>query len=217
MKPEAILFDLDGTVLDTLDDLVESVNFGISVNGFPKREKAYIRRILGNGPRDLIRRALPESASDAEFEKCLESFKDHYETNKTNTTAPYDGIIPLLKKLKERGYKLAVVSNKHDDALYELNDLYFPGYFDFATGSCDTVPKKPDPTMVELALEKLGAAKENAIYVGDSEVDVQTAKNSNLPCIAVTWGFRDEDVLIEAGAETLVNTADELFDTIINM
>jgi len=217
MSIKAVLFDLDGTVLNTIDDLADSVNHALTTLGFPARTVSEVRAICGNGPRNLIRRCMPESAGDKEFEECLILFKEHYEINKTNKTAPYDGIINVLNELRTSGYKLALVSNKHDDALGALNKSYFGELFDFSIGSSDETPKKPAPDMVDIALDKLGMTRTDAVYVGDSEVDVLTAKNAGLPCIAVTWGFRDKDILIEAGAKVFIDSAHELPEAINNL
>jgi len=214
MAIKAILLDLDGTVLNTLDDLADSVNYALSSLGFPIRSRDDIRRICGNGPHNLIQKSLPENADNDAFEKCLVNFKKHYEINKTNKTAPYDGILPALAKLKELGFKLAIVSNKHDDALRDLCDKYFAEYIDFSIGSSDLLPKKPAPDMVYYALDKLGVDRKSAVYVGDSEVDILTAKNAGLPCISVVWGFRDEDVLIKSGASNIIYSPDKLIEAI---
>lgn len=214
MSIKAVLLDLDGTVLNTIDDLADSVNHAMTSLAFPARTVDEVRTICGNGPRDLIRRCLPEIATDSEFEECLARFKAHYETNKTNKTAPYDGIIDALKDLKANGYKVALVSNKHDDALRELTKYYFGDIIDFSTGSSDIIPKKPAPDMVRIALRELNATEAEAVFVGDSEVDVQTAKNASLPCIAVTWGFRTKDILTNAGATNFIDSASELLGAV---
>ncbi len=214
MNPKAILLDLDGTILDTLDDLADSVNFALSSLGYPVRTREEIRHIVGNGVVNLITRALPESATKEQFDECLAAFKKHYEKNKTNKTAPYDGIIDVLYELKRRGHKLAIVSNKHNDAVQGLFDLYFTEVADFALGNCDFLPKKPAPDMIYYSIDKLGLPRESALYIGDSEVDIETAKNSGIPCISVSWGFRDEDVLIDSGATTIIHTPAELIDAI---
>lgn len=214
MSIKAVLLDLDGTVLNTIDDLADSVNYAMTSLGFPARPVSEVMAIAGNGPRDLIRRCLPEYAKDDEFEECLDRFKAHYETNKTNKTAPYDGIIDALKELKEAGYKLALVSNKHDDALRALTKYYFGDVVDFSTGSSDTIPKKPAPDMVNIALEKLSVSKSEAVFVGDSEVDVQTANNADIPCISVTWGFRDRDALLSLNPSIIIDSASELLNAV---
>lgn len=214
MSIKAVLFDLDGTVLNTIDDLADSVNHALTTLGFPARTVSEVRAICGNGPRNLIRRCMPESANDKEFEKCLALFKEHYEINKANKTAPYDGIIDSLKELRANGYKLALVSNKHDDALSALNKCYFDELFDFSIGSSDEIPKKPAPDMVDIALNELSTSKDEAVFIGDSEVDIQTANNAKLPCITVTWGFRDKELLINAGASIFIDAPSKLLDRI---
>ena len=214
MSIKAVLLDLDGTVLDTIDDLADSVNHAMTSLGFPARPVSEVMAIAGNGPRDLIRRCLPKIATDSEFEECLKRFKAHYETNKTNKTAPFDGIIDALNDLKANGYKVALVSNKHDDAVRDLAKNYFGDIIDFSTGSSDVVPKKPAPDMVKIALKELSATESEAVFVGDSEVDVQTAKNAGLPCIAVTWGFRGKDILINAGATIFIDATSELLSAV---
>lgn len=214
MAIKAVLFDLDGTVLNTIDDLADSVNYALSKLGFPTRTVSEVRRICGNGPLDLITHSLPDSANSDEIKECLSVFKSHYETNMTNKTAPYEGILSALAQLRKQGFKLALVSNKHDDALIDLAENYFPGCFDFSIGSSERLPKKPAPDMVDEALSKLGVSREEAVYIGDSEVDVLTAKNSSLPCITVTWGFRDEDVLISCGAYNFVHDPNSLVSAI---
>ncbi len=213
-KIKAILFDLDGTILDTLEDLANSVNYALSSLGFPTHTVSEIRAILGNGVKNLISRSLPENATEEDFEACLAVYKEHYEINKTNKTAPYDGISSALAELKSMGYKLAIVSNKHDDAVQGLYKLFFSEYADFAIGNTDTLAKKPEPDMVYCAIEKLGVDRSEVVFVGDSEVDIKTAKNAELPCVAVTWGFRDEDVLINAGANIIIHSPNELIATV---
>ncbi|MBQ2840614.1 MAG: HAD-IIIA family hydrolase [Oscillospiraceae bacterium] len=214
MSIKAILLDLDGTILDTLDDLTDSVNFALKTLYFPTHSKEKIRSIVGNGVKNLISRALPPNSTDADFDKCLAEFKKHYEINKTNKTAPYEGIINMLSELKQEGYKLAIVSNKHDDAVQGLFDMFFSEYVEYAIGNTDSLPKKPAPDMIDHTLDILGVAHNEAVYVGDSEVDIATAKNANLRCISVTWGFRDEDVLKDSGADIIIHSPAELTDTV---
>lgn len=217
MTRKTIILDLDGTILNTLDDLRDSVNAALEKGGFPLRSLEEIRTFVGNGARNLIIRSLPDDASEETVEKTLSDFKAHYEINKTNKTAPYDGMIELLYALKEKGCKLAIVSNKHDDAVQGLFKKYFSDVCDFALGNCDFLPKKPAPDMVHYAIRQLGEEISSAVYIGDSEVDITTAKNSGIPCISVLWGFRDEDVLIAAGATHTANTATELLEILENL
>lgn len=214
MNRKTIILDLDGTILNTLDDLRDSVNVALKKGGFPCRSLEEIRTFVGNGARNLIIRSLPNGANDETIEKTLADFKAHYETNKTNKTAPYDGMIELLYTLKKKGCKLAIVSNKHDDAVQGLFKKYFSDVCDFALGNCDFLPKKPAPDMVHYAIEKLGEEVDSAVYIGDSEVDITTANNSGIPCISVSWGFRDEGTLKEAGATHIAKDAKELLEII---
>ncbi|MBQ8003478.1 MAG: HAD family hydrolase [Oscillospiraceae bacterium] len=217
MAVKALLLDLDGTILDTLDDLCDSVNFALSAHGHPTRTNREIRAIVGNGVINLITRSLPEGVSEKEFEECLATYKEHYEINKTNKTAPYDGIPEALALLRDNGYKLAIVSNKHDEAVQGLYNLFFKELADFAIGNTAEIPKKPEPDMVFAAAKKLGVPLNEIVFVGDSEVDLQTARNAGVPCISVTWGFRDADVLIDAGADSIIHSPNELYEAVKNM
>lgn len=203
-----VIFDLDGTLLNTLEDLQDSTNFALSNFGYPKRTLDEVRSFVGNGVRKLIERAVPSDCENVE--DCLECFKTHYSENMYNKTAPYEGIIDVLKELHEKGLKIGVVSNKFDSAVKELCEKYFQGLIDIAIGQSDEVAKKPAPDGVLKAMEILDAKKEFTIYVGDSDVDVQTAKNANLPCIGVTWGFRDRENLF--GADFIIDMPCDIID-----
>lgn len=216
MAIKAILLDLDGTLLDTLDDLTDSVNHALKSLDFPLHTKEEICSFVGNGVKNLILRSIPENATDEDFKNCLATYKAHYEQNKTNKTKPYDGILSALSELKARGYSLAIVSNKHDDAVQGLLKLFFSEYADFALGNTATLPKKPAPDMVYHALDKLGVSRDEAVYVGDSEVDVETARNAGIPCISVAWGFRSEELLIKSGADIIIRAPHELPDAVKN-
>ena len=213
----AIILDLDGTILNTLDDLCDSVNAALKKGGFPLRTLDEVRNFVGNGAKNLIIRSLGDNANEETIEKTLSDFKAHYETNKTNKTAPYAGMLEALDELKTRGCKLAIVSNKHDDAVQGLYNQFFSETCDFALGNCDFLPKKPAPDMILYALKKIGKTVDEAVYIGDSEVDVTTAKNTNIPCISVSWGFRDKNILEAAGAEIIVDTPDELLKALKNL
>ena len=215
MKYNYIVFDMDGTLLNTLDDLRDSVNFALGQKGYPERTLDEIRRFVGNGVALLIHRAVPEGTSQADEEECLAVFKEHYEKNMNNKTAPYPGINELLKNLKDSGIKTAVVSNKFEPALKELCKICFNGLIDVVVGQVDTRAQKPAPDGVWYAMELLGADPKSTVYIGDSEVDVLTAKNSKLPCIGVTWGFRDRGVLKNGGAEYIVDSTDEIFKIVV--
>lgn len=215
MKFETAIFDLDGTVLDTLDDLRDSVNFALSQNSLPKRTTEEVRAFVGNGIRLLIERAVPDGTDGETLEKCFEDFKIHYKNNSANHTKPYDGIKDVLFRLKNSGVKLALVSNKADFAVQGLISDYFSGIFDFATGEKDGVRRKPYPDSVFTAVKNLNADIKKTVYIGDSQVDVETARNSGLPCIAVTWGFRDKNVLEELSPEYIIDKPSQIAEIIL--
>lgn len=208
MKYNAVLFDLDGTLLDTLGDLHLGVNVVLENHGYPTRSMEEIRAFVGNGARQLMRLALPEGTPDAEVEEILAEYLDWYAVNFCVKAAPYAGVKAVVDALVERGVKVGIVSNKPDATTKKLGEMFFPGLPAF--GQRDDIPKKPAPEMVWKAMETLGVTAEEAVYVGDSEVDVQTAHNAGLPLVAVSWGFRTVEQLVEAGAETIVHTAEEL-------
>lgn len=209
---DTVIFDMDGTLLDTLDDLTVGTNYTMEKMGWPLHTRDEIKFYVGNGSELLIRRAAPAGTSQADLDRAMEIYKPYYAAHARDKTAPYPGIIELLKALKERGVKTAVVSNKFDAAVKELSEFYFPGLLDLAAGEDEAngVPKKPDPTMVLRTMAALGAEK--AVYVGDSDTDMKTAHNSGLPCVSVTWGFRDEDFLRERGAGPIIREPMELLD-----
>lgn len=211
---KAVIFDLDGTLLNTLDDLADSTNYALSKFGYPTRTIEEVRQFVGNGVAKLIERAIPEGKNNPNFEKCLAIFKENYAQNMYNKTAPYNGIIEMLSNLKSKGIKIAVVSNKFDLAVKELCKKYFEGFIDFAAGENEAqgIKKKPAPDTVISVLNEFNFASEDAVYVGDSDVDIMTAKNSKMPCISVTWGFRDEKFLLENGATILINAPSEIYN-----
>lgn len=209
---KTVIFDLDGTLLNTLEDLKDSTNYALVQFGFPQRSLEEVRHFVGNGVQKLIERAVPAICDKETCKKCLAVFKEHYSQNMYNHTAPYMGILDVLKKLRQNEIKIGVVSNKFDFAVKELCKKYFTDLVDVAIGQADDVPKKPAPDGVFKAMKELRAEKSLTVYIGDSEVDVQTAKNSELPCIGVTWGFRDEKDL--DGANVIVNSPEELIEAI---
>lgn len=210
MGYETVLFDMDGTLLDTLEDLLDSTNYMLRTLGLPERSLKEMRAFVGNGAEMQMRRALGEHADEETVQRALSIYKPYYEAHCRIKTKPYAGVAALLEKLKKQGVKTAVVSNKPDAAVRKLNEEYFGGKMDFAVGPVEGRRCKPWPDMVETAMEVLGAEKESTVYVGDSEVDVQTGKNAGLDVIAVSWGFRDREQLIEAGADRIVKNAEEL-------
>jgi len=205
MKYDVIIFDLDGTLLDTLRDLSESVNYALTLHGYPARSQEEVRSFVGNGVRNLMNKALPGGFENPDFEQVFSDFKAHYAVHFRDLTCPYAGIMELMDELSLRGLRMAIVSNKNDVEVKKLNEIFFGGKFDSAIGERPDVARKPAPDSVLATLEFLGVAKERAVYVGDSEVDVLTARNAGLDCIAVTWGFRSRVELIEAGATVLID------------
>ena len=207
---KAVIFDMDGTILDTLDDLASSVNYALDANGLPKRTRDEVRRFVGNGAVKLIRRAVPEGTTDALFDKVFASYTAHYAVHCADATKPYDGILELLRSLRKAGIKTAVVSNKPDEAVGILAKRYFPDLFDAAVGTREGIKTKPAPDSVFEIIKTIGAGKKDCVYVGDSEVDIETAKNAGIPCISVSWGFKGSEFLAEHGAKKIVASAAEL-------
>ncbi|MBR1773283.1 MAG: HAD family hydrolase [Eubacterium sp.] len=205
-----IVWDMDGTVLNTLIDLRDSVNYVLRKYNMPEHTIEEYRRYFGSGIRYALECAVVDGTPSETINEMLPIFKEHYDIHCLDNTCPYDGILDAMKKLKEKGYKMAIVSNKIDSAVKELNEKFFKEYVDVAIGETPGTKRKPAPDMVEQALKELGSSKKESIYIGDSEVDLQTARNSNLPCISVLWGFRDRDYLIEQGATTFAETPEEL-------
>ena len=204
-KIKLIIFDMDGTVLDTLADLTAALNHALLHNGMPVRGQDEVRAMVGNGIRRLIERGVPGGTPDAVIDAVHADFTAYYELHCADATAPYAGVRDLLAGLRAAGYKTAVVSNKADYAVQRLTADLFPGDFDFAAGESASVRRKPAPDMVFAALRALEATAEQALFVGDSEVDIQTAQNAGLPCVSVTWGFKDRDFLLAHGAKTLID------------
>ncbi len=215
MMFKAVIFDLDGTLLDTLDDLMNSVNFALRKFSFPERTKEEIRSFIGNGVIKLMERSTPEDTDSITQEKCLEVFREHYLMHMYDNTAPYKGIISLLEKLKKEEISTAVVSNKLHTAVEGLCQDFFTSLIDLPLGVAEEAERKPSPVNVYRAMEKLHSNKENTIYIGDSDVDVQTAHNANLKCIGVTWGFRDREDLIKHSCDFIADTVDEVFKLIM--
>ena len=215
MKYRLAIFDLDGTILNTLEDLADSTNYALSVHNMPGRTIDEVRRFVGNGIHKLIERAVPQGSTDEQIERVFATFKEYYKEHCAVKTRPYDEIMELLKTLREKGVLTAVVSNKGDFAVQILCKDYFPGLFDFAVGEREGIRRKPAPDSVLAVLEQFHISKEDAVYIGDSEVDIQTAENAGMKEIAVTWGFRSEDFLKENGADCLVHTPEELLEKLI--
>lgn len=214
MKYTTVLFDMDGTILDTLEDLTDCVNYTMTVMGWPLKEKMQIRSYLGNGIRRLMELSAPDGVGEADFEKAFAIFKEYYDIHNQDKTAPYAGIVEVMAQLKQQGIKMAIVSNKVQSAVLALRDEFFP-YVEVALGDLPGMPRKPEPDSCYKALELLGSTKEESVYVGDSEVDMLTAKNAGLDCITVLWGFRDKEYLVKQGAAVFAETAQELLVEIL--
>lgn len=212
VKITTIIFDLDGTLLNTLEDLKDATNYALMQFGYPIKSLEQIRLSVGNGVAKLIERVLPGGLENPDFDPCLKAFREYYSQHLQDRTEPYPGIPEALSVLKENGYGLGIVSNKFDAAVKQLRTDYFPDTITVAIGESPDVRKKPAPDCVYKAMEELGCSKEQAVYVGDSDVDVATAHNSGLKCIGVTWGFRDARVLEEAGADWIIRKPEELPD-----
>ena len=214
MKYKAIIFDLDGTLTDTLEDLFLSVNHALRSCSLPERSLDEVRRFVGNGVRKLIVRSVPEGTDSSMLERCFEAFRTHYVIHCQDHTCLYPGVANLLTSLHAKGYKMAVVSNKLQAGVDELADTFFNGVIDVAIGEQSGIPRKPAPNMVQAALEQLGVEPFEAIYVGDSDVDLQTAANSGLPCISVLWGFRSRDFLVAHGAKMFAEQPQDVLEMV---
>lgn len=210
MKYKLAIFDMDGTILSTLDDLANGVDYALSENGLPARSKQETRAALGRGVRFLIEQSVPAGLSDAEISKVEEDFLKYYKVHSMDNTKPYDGIVELIKEVRASGVKTAVVSNKIDSAVKELCANFFEGAFDVAYGERIGIPRKPDPKPINAIIDEFGLSKNEVVYIGDSEVDLLTANNAKINHIIVTWGFRDRAFLERNGAKNLVESMEEL-------
>ena len=207
-----IIFDLDGTLLNTLEDLADSVNYALAKSGYALRTMEEVRMFVGNGVGKLVERALPDGRENPLYTQVFEDFKVHYGVHCQDKTRPYPGIMELLDELAGAGYRIAIVSNKMDGAVKKLAEEYFGEKIPVAIGECEHIRRKPAPDTVYAALKELHVTGEQAVYVGDSEVDLQTAAAAGIPCISVTWGFRSKEQLLSAGAvkDHIIHTPDEL-------
>ncbi len=209
-KYTTIIWDMDGTLLDTLDDLADSVNAALTEFQLPVRTRDEIRSFIGNGIIRLLELSVPGGKEHPRFDEIVSFFKSCYAKNSSNKTKPYPGLDKVMPELKKRGYRMAIVSNKIDSAVKALAELFFYGLMDAAIGNSEGLRRKPFPDEVLEALRIMGAEKESAVYIGDTEVDIETAKNAGLDCICVSWGYRSRQELLAQGAKEIVNIPEEL-------
>lgn len=215
MSYKAAIFDLDGTILDTLDDLANSLNHALTENGYPARTRDEVRRFIGNGVRMLVRRGCPAGTPEEDQERVYDTFQPHYRAHNRDLTRPYDGIHELLDALIAAGIPTAVVSNKMHYAVVVLCEEMFPGKFLHMVGNSPELAPKPAPDSVNVVLEQLGLPLADIVYIGDTEVDVETARNAGIDCIGVSWGFRDGQTLRDLGAKYVVDTPAEILDIVL--
>lgn len=215
MRYKCVIFDLDGTILDTLDDLADAANAALAACGYPARTKDEVRRFVGNGIRKLIERATPDGVSDEDIVRTHEAFTAYYSAHCKDKTRPYEGIPELVSELKANGIHTAVVSNKADYAVKKLCEEYFGGIFDIAIGEREGIRKKPAPDSVLEVMRALGAEADYTIYIGDSDVDIMTAQNSGIGCIGVSYGFRGREFLESHGADVIADTVGELRELLL--
>ncbi|MEE1063224.1 MAG: HAD-IIIA family hydrolase [Paludibacteraceae bacterium] len=215
-KYTAIIFDLYGTLMNTLDDLTISTNHALSQMGFPTRTIDEVRQFLGNGVRKLIEMALPEKTTEDTIERTISCFLQHYTLHCKDHSRPYDGILELLSSLKKMGVKMAIVSNKPDVEVKKLNAEHFAEFIDVALGENEKsgIPRKPSPAMVYEAMAQLGSEPEKCLYVGDSDVDILTARNAGIDCLSVTWGFKTAEFLSQFGATKMIDAPSQMLKII---
>ena len=211
---DTVIFDLDGTLLNTLEDLADGVNAVMRANAYPERTLDEVRRFVGNGIRRLMEQAVPEGVCGDIFERVFEEFRTYYTEHCQIKTRAYDGVLELLAALKEKGYAMAIVSNKNHAAVCELNDIYFKNDISVAIGQKDGIRKKPAPDTVFQALKELGVSGERAVYVGDSEVDFMTAENAGMDCVLVSWGFRTKEELADCTPKAMIDRPEELLEVL---
>lgn len=210
MKYELAIFDMDGTILDTLEDLTDSLNASLAAFGYPARTIEEVCSFVGNGIHRTIELGVPEGTKDEEIEQVFAYFTPYYQEHCNDKTRPYAGVVSLIETLKKQGMKTAVVSNKADEAVHALCDTFFQGLFDYEIGQKPENKRKPAPDSVNEVLCKLSINRTNAVYIGDSEVDLATAANAHMDCIAVAWGFRGETFLKQKGADKIAQTPQDV-------
>lgn len=214
MRYDLAIFDMDGTILNTIEDLCDSTNYALETNGYAKRTLEEVKSFVGNGIRKLIEKAVPKGCNESDVSRVFETFKEYYACHCAVKTAPYNGIIATINELKHMGVKVAVVSNKANFAVQSLCEDYFSGLFDYAIGEKEGMNRKPYPDMVNEVLDKLAIKRERAVYIGDSEVDLKTSQNAQMDVIMVGWGFREKDYILELGAPFVIDSPDEIISII---
>ena len=214
MKYRLAIFDMDGTILDTIRDLTDALNHTLKAFGYPGHPVSEVMFMVGNGIHKLIERALPEGTSKEETDRIYEAYLPYYQEHCADATRPYEGIVDTIRTLRASGILTAVVSNKKDAAVRELCEIYFKDCFHACVGERDGVKRKPEPDSVFEVLRKLGVKKEEAVYIGDSDVDLKTAENAGMDVIAVTWGFRSREFLKEHGATVFAGKPEDLIPLI---
>lgn len=215
MKCKTLIFDLDGTLLNTICDLAAAVNHTLSAHGYPTHTEAAVVRMVGNGVANLVARALPDGEDNPDFPRVFAEFRRYYEEHKADATAPYEGITEMLSRLHAVGFSIGIVSNKLDSAVKALTARFFRDTVRVAIGEREGVARKPAPDAVAAALSEMGTTAEGAVYIGDSEVDIDTARNAGIPCLSVGWGFRTAEELRAHGAERVFMTPRELCDFLL--
>ncbi len=213
MKYKIVIFDMDGTILDTLEDLANSLNFALRLSNQPERTMDEVRSFVGNGIRKLVERGVQPDAAKETVDQVCRDFSEYYRQHCSDKTRAYDGILKVIGSLRGNGIRTAVVSNKADFAVQQLCVQYFDGLFDVAAGEKADVRKKPAPDSIYEVLRLLKMGKQDAVYIGDSEVDIQTAQNAGIDCISVGWGFREKDFLLQCGAERVLERPEEIVST----
>lgn len=215
MKYELAIFDLDGTILNTLEDLACAVNAALAAHGYPQHSVEDVRRFVGNGVANLIRRAVPSGTDEAECVRILADFKAYYRDHINDHTRPYDGIPALLKSLRDAGVKIGVNSNKFDAALQSLCHIHFEGLYDCAVGESENTPRKPDPTAARRIMAAMGVDPGRTIYIGDSDVDLKTARNAGIAGAWVSWGFRSRTEMQDCNISLAFDAPEALRDYLL--
>lgn len=217
MKIKNIVFDMDGTILDTITDIREATNHALKSCGYAERSLAEVLSFVGNGIKVLMEKAVPNDISSSDFEECFVEFKVYYDVHKNDNTKPYPDILKLMEDIKVMGVNMSVVSNKFDAGVKSLAEELFAGYLPIAIGESESVIPKPNPCGVWLAMDMMGANKSNTVYIGDSEVDFLTAKNSEIEFIGVSWGFRTRALLEELGTIYIADSPLDIIELLRNM